>query len=320
MSFVWCEGPIRVQADELMTENKHRSIGEKRYIYRQENTMTDYLEELIKNTMHRMTKGQKKIADFIINNPEEAAFLSSKDLGEKVDLSDASVIRLANVLGFSGFLEMKLMLQSWMKGKISPSEKLKLLTVGHKTEIYKTTFENNIQSILNAQSKIPISKFEQIRTTCSRAKRVFIIGLRGSFSVAFFLYYNLKRVMKNVFLIETTYGLQYDLLTDIGVRDVLFSISFPRYATKTVEVTRFAKERNAFIISITEEPLSPVGRLADISLCIRSAEPFLLGPPPTAFVIIECILNALLTKSPKKSIDKLKEFENSLERQGVWIE
>lgn len=103
--------------------------------------MNSILEELITKNYSTLTKGQKKVATYILRNPEEVAFLTSKKLGKNAGVSEATVIRLANALGISGFSEIQNISQSWLKRKRAPSEKLESTRIGRRTDIYEEIFE-----------------------------------------------------------------------------------------------------------------------------------------------------------------------------------
>jgi len=282
--------------------------------------MVNVLEGVISKNYSKLTKSQKKVAEYIIKNPEEVTFLSSKELGEKVKVSDATVIRLSNALGFSGFSELQEMLQSWLKGKLTPSEKLKVTKINRGTDIYASIFNNNIKNIMKTQEEIPTSKFEEAVNILDEAKRIFVVGLRRSHSFAFHLYYNLSRILNNIVLIDSAHGLKYDQIEDIGKGDVLLSMSFPRYAKETSEITKIAKERKAFVIAITDNPLSPISRIADISLHAGYESPFFFGSHASTLIIADCIIGGLSLKHRKKYINILKRFESKLKKSGVWIE
>lgn len=281
--------------------------------------MVNVLEGLISKNYPKLTKSQKKVAEYILKNPEEVAFLSSKALGEKVKVSDATVIRSSTALGISGFSELQEMLQSWLKGKLAPSEKLKHTKITRGADIYSVIFDSSIKNILKAHEEISTSKFDEVVNALDSAKKIFIVGLRRSHSIAFHLYYNLSRILNNVFLIDSTYGLKYDQITEMGNDDVLVSISFPRYTKETLEITKIAKRNEVTIVAITDNPLSPIGQLADISLFLGYESPFFFGSHARTLVIVDCIVGGLSLKHKKRYINTLAKFEETLKQFGVWI-
>jgi DNA-binding MurR/RpiR family transcriptional regulator len=281
--------------------------------------MMNALEEVITKNYPKLTKGQKKIAEYIIRNPEEVAFMSAKTLGKKVGVSDATVVRLSAALRISGFSGLQEMLRSRLKGRLTPSEKLRSTKIRRRTSIYDTIFEMNLKNILEAREEIPTAELERAVNALDNGKRIFVVGLRRSHSFAFHLYNNLSRILNNIFLIEPAYGLAYDQIRDIGHRDVLVSISFSRYTKETVETTSFAKAKKAFVIAITDNLLGPVGQLADITLCVDHGSPFFFGSHARTLVIIDCLIGGLSLKHKKKYVNALTRLENTLGQCGVWV-
>jgi DNA-binding MurR/RpiR family transcriptional regulator len=282
--------------------------------------MNSILGELITKNYSNLTKGQKKVATYILRNPEEVAFLTSKKLGKNAGVSEATVIRLADALGISGFSEIQNILQSWLKRKLAPSEKLESTRIGRRTDIYEEIFENSVREILKAREGIPPSQFEEVVDALDRARRVFVVGLRRSHSIAFLLYYNLSRIRDGITLVDPAYGLRYDKILEIGDPDVFVAISFFRYARETMEITKFAREKEAHIVAITDNPVSPVGQLADISLCTGYWSPFFFGSHASTLVIVECIVGGLSLKRKRRYVHSLKKIEDTLRHCGVWLE
>ena len=281
--------------------------------------MVSVLEDRITKAYSGLTKSQKQVAEYIIRSPEEVAFLSLKALGEKVRVSDATIIRLSNALGFSGYSELQEVLQSWLKRKFTPSEKLRSTQINRRTNIYEEIFETSVKNILQAQEEIPTKKFEAAVNALDGAKRIFITGLRRSYSFAFHLYNNLNRILNNVVFVKSSSGFVYDQLKDIGNRDVLVSISFSRYAKETFEITRFSRKKKAFIIAITDNPLSPVGQLADSALCVDHGSSFFFGSHASTVVIVDCLIGGLSLKHKNQYVGALTRMENTLKECGVWI-
>ncbi len=229
------------------------------------------------------------------------------------------MIRLSTALGISGFSELQEILQSWAKARLAPPEKLRSAQIKRRTDLYETIFENSIRIIAKAREEIQVSKREEVVSALNKAKRVFVVGIRRSHSIAIHLYYNLSRILNSTSLIDPAYGLIHDQVVDIGKRDVLIAISFSRYARVTLEGTRFAKALKAFVIGVTDNPLHPVGQLTGISLCVDYRIPFFFGSHAGTLVIADCIVGGLSLKHKRRYVSALTKLEDTL-RQWVWIE
>lgn len=180
-------------------------------------------------------------------------------------------------------------------------------------------FENSIRNIAKAREEIQVSKLEEVASALDKAKRVFVVGMRRSHSIAFHLYYNLSRILNSTSSIDSAYGLIHDQVVDIGKHEVLISISFSRYARMTLEVARFAKAMKAFVIGVTDDLLHPVRQLTDISLCVDYRIPFFFGSHAGTLVIADCIVGGLSLKNKRRYVSALTKLEDTL-RQWVWIE
>ena len=282
-------------------------------------TMLKIIEGRITKAYAGLTKSQKRVAEYILKSPEEVAFLSLRALGAKVEVSDPTIIRLMNALGFSGFSELQEALQSWLKAKFTPSEKLRSTRIALRGNIYEEIIDDSVKNILKIQEAIPAKRLEEAVHALDGAERIFISGLRRSHSFAFHLYNNLSRILNNIILVDTTFGFVFDQIRNIRERDVLVSISFSRYAKVTVDITAFAKKKKAFVVAITDNPVSPIGQLADIALCVNSGSPFFFGLHASTLVVIDCLLGGLSLRHKSRNVEALMRFENTLKGCGVWV-
>jgi DNA-binding MurR/RpiR family transcriptional regulator len=276
-------------------------------------------EELITRNYPELTKSEKKVAEYVLKSPEEVAFLSSKALGKRVGVSDATVVRLSTALGISGYSELQERLRSWIKGRLTPSEKLRSTRVDRRKDIYTTIFEISTTNILNAQKEISRTKLNEAIDLLNHARKIFVVGLRRSHSFAFHLHYNLSRILDNVTLMDLAFGLIYDQVIEMQNRDVLVAISFARYSKLTLQIVKIAKTRKTSVVAITDSPLSPVSQWADVALCADHGSPFFFGSHASTLVIIDCLIGGLSLKHKKRSIRALERLEDTLETYGVWM-
>lgn len=279
----------------------------------------NFLETMISKNYNRLTKSEKKVAEFILNNPEEAAFLSSTRVGQEAGVSEATVVRFSTGVGCSGFPGLQEILQNYVKERIKPSEKLKKYAkMKKKADICGEIFHSTIQNLQMTYDNIRPEMLDQIVSKIVMANKVYVAGFRRSFSVAFLLYYNLGSLLKNVVLIDSSYGLLHDKTIEIKKNDICFGISFPRYATQTYQIIKHAKERECLTVVITDSLVSPIAQIADHIFTAKYEIPSFFHSNVCAMALIDCIV-AGVSRKKQKSIKLLSNLEKSLKDWNTWL-
>lgn len=279
----------------------------------------NFLVDMISKNYNNLTKSGKKLAEFILDNPEDSAFMSSTKLGEMVNVSEATVIRFATELGCAGFPALQDILQNYLKERIKPSERLKKYTkIGEKTHIYAEIFRATTENLHITQENVHPEILDEIVNKITIAKKIYIAGFRRSFSVAYLLNYNLGSILPNTVLVDANYGLVFDRTIEMKKDDVCIGISFPRYATQTYQIVQYAKRKGCTTIVITDSVISPIAQVADYVLTAKYEIPSFFHSNICALTLIDCIV-AGVSRKMKRSVKLLASFEKSLQEWNTWV-
>jgi DNA-binding MurR/RpiR family transcriptional regulator len=279
----------------------------------------NFLEDIICKNYINLTKSEKKLAEFILKNPEDCAFMSSTKLGQMVNVSEPTVIRFAVGLGLSGFPALQEILQNYVKERIKPSEKLrKFIQNKRKADIYREIFRATVENLQATQKDTHLEILDEIVNKIITAKKIYIIGFRRSFSVAYLLNYNLSNLLRNTVLIDANYGLLFDKTIDLDKNDICIGISFPRYATQTYQIIQHAKGEGCTTIVVTDSFISPIAQVADYVLTAKYEIPSFFHSNICALTLIDCIV-AGVSRKKQKSVKLLANFEKSLQKWNTWV-
>ena len=272
---------------------------------------------LIEKESAGFSKSQRKIAAFITQNYDKAAFMTAAKLGNTVGVSESTVVRFAAELGYDGYPEMRKALQDMIRN---------CLTSVQRIEAAKGLLEN--QDILSA---VLNSDIEQIRVTLEetnrddfnsavdaivRAEHVYIFGLRSSAAIASFMGFYFNFLFENVRVVnENSVSEVFEQILRIGKNDVMIALSFPRYSKRTIKAMRYARDRQATVIGITDNVNSPIAEGADIPLCARSDMVSFVDSLVGPLSLVNALIVAVSTKA--KGTDLETDF-NRLE--AIWAE
>lgn len=271
------------------------------------------LMRLIQARFPRLSKGQKLIAEYILKNYDKAAFMTAAKLGVSVGVSESTVVRFANELGFSGYPKLQKALQELIKNKLTTVQRLELSN-DYVSEGYalKGVLKADMENIRATLEKINYNTFEDVVNKIFKAKRIYIIGLRSSTALAEFLGFYLNIILQNVKTVG--YGISdiFEQMISVEEGDLVIGIGFPRYASRTIDALAFAQDRGADVVAITDSLLSPLASKADYSLIAQSN----MASFVDSLVAPLSVINALIIAVGMREKQSITDTFNNLE--SIW--
>lgn len=282
--------------------------------------MNGDLLKIIEERMPSFSKGQKRIASYILEQYDKAAYITASKLSEIVGVSESTVVRFAIELGFDGYPDFQQSLQALMRNRLTSFQRMEvsnqLIGNGNVLEKVLVSDAERIRRTLDATDR---NSFERAVEKIVSAKNVYILGVRSSSYLAGFLNYYLRMIFDNVKLLQTTSGSElFEQLLPIGEGDVMIAISFPRYSKRVVTAVEFAKGRKANIISLTDSSLSPLAPLADELLVAQSDMASFVDSLVAPLSIINSMIVALSRRKQEELDSRLRELETVWDRYEVY--
>lgn len=263
----------------------------------------------------RLSKGQKLIAEYILNHYDKAAFMTAARLGISVGVSESTVVRFADELGFDGYPKLQKALQELIKNKLTTVQRIELSNdfISEESAL-KSVLKSDMENIRATLEKINPNTFEEVINSIFEAKNIYIIGLRSSTTLAEFLGFYLNLILDNVKVVG--YGISdiFEQMINISENDIIIGIGFPRYATRTIKALTFAQSRNAKVIAITDSLLSPLATNADYTLIAQSN----MASFVDSLVAPLSVINALIVAVGLREKQKISNTFNDLEK--IWAE
>lgn len=278
--------------------------------------MKNDLLDTIKSSMHSFSKGQKAIGNYILSNYDKAAFLTASKLGEVTGVSESTVVRFATALGFEGYPELQVALQELIRIKLTSVQRIVVTNdrIGE-GEVLESVLSSDMAKIRSTLESISRSDFAAASEAIVNAKKIYIIGMRSSASLASFLAFNFRFMFDHVTLVQTTSGSEiFEQLLRVGKDDVVVAISFPRYSKRIINAVEFAHMQGAHIVALTDSPLSPIASNASSKLYAKSD----MASFVDSLVAPLSIINALIVDIARKKNVELQNVFSCLET--IWDE
>ena len=269
----------------------------------------------IKNQeLKNLSKCQRMIAKFILENYDKAAFMTASTLGKTVGVSESTVVRFACALGYEGYPELQSNLQEIIKNKLTSVQRLNLMEGMDPDKIIDTVLKQEITNLKETRENLDTQAFMNFVDRLCKARRIFVIGFRSSAQLAQFLVYYLSYIMESPELITIGTADLYAQLMHATKEDVVIGIGFPRYSSQTVEGLKFAKSVGANVVTITDNKMSPLYEIADTCILTKSD----MNSFVDSLVAPLSIINALIIMLGLRKKDTL--IENFSMMENIWRE
>jgi DNA-binding MurR/RpiR family transcriptional regulator len=270
----------------------------------------------IKVHYNQLSKGQKLLADYITNHYEKAVFLTAAKLGTIVGVSESTVVRFANELGYDGYPKLQRALEELVKNKLTSIQRVNVTSDRiDKDQILKHVLHADMEKIKVTLEELDNDHFNKAIDYIMEAKTIYIVGVRSSASLAGFLGFYFNLMFDNVKLIHTnSVSEMFEQIHRISEEDVMIGISFPRYSKRTLKAMEYAKSRKGKVLAITDSPISPMVQFSDVSLVARSEMVSFVDSLVAPLSLINAIIVALSMRKKDTIVESLERLEN------IWNE
>ncbi len=278
--------------------------------------MSENFQIKIEKAYSGLSKGHKKIADYIMSNYEKASFMTAASLGKAVGVSESTVVRFASNIGFDGYPELQKYLQEMVKSHLTSVQRMEVSASRFEGDDFiGNAFAADIEMIKATRDGVSREAFEKSVEAINNARKIYILGVRSSAAIASFAAFYFRYLSENVVLIDTSSSSElFEQMFRISSEDVCIAISFPRYSSQTVKALSFAKDRGATIISITDGEMSPIAPYATYLLVAKSNMVSFVD----SLVAPLSLINALIAACARKKSDDVYGYFKALEE--IWDE
>ena len=277
------------------------------------------LLESISSGSDTFSKGQKKIAGFILDNYVSAAYMTAARLSKETGVSESTVVRFAAELGYEGYPEMQEALQEMLKNRLTPVQRIDLAAERIGDDILAATLSADIANLKATLAQTDKDNFAAIVDMLLYAKTVYIVGNRSSTSLANFMYFYFSIISDKAKLVQNSSCSDiFEKLLLIDEGDVLVAISFPRYSRRTVDAMNFARDAGAFSVAITDCEKSPIARLADRVLYAHNEMASFVDSLVAPLSLINALISAVGQKRQREISKIYTRLEDIWEKYNIY--
>lgn len=275
--------------------------------------MPDLLAQ-ITSAMPALSKSQREIGRFICDHYDKAAYMTAAKLGSIVGVSESTVVRFADGLGYDGYPELQAALRELIRTRLTALQRIEITSdrIGD-SDVLRNVLTSDAEKIRETLDGIDRAAFGHAVELLISARKIYVLGARTSATLAAFLGFNLSLIFDNVVKLESAGGSEMlEQLVHIGQGDVAVAISFPRYSKRVVDAVKYSRQRGASVIGITDSAVSPIAENSEALLTAQSG----MAAYVDSLVAPLSLINALIVAISQKKRAELDVIFGRLE--GIW--
>jgi DNA-binding MurR/RpiR family transcriptional regulator len=267
----------------------------------------------IRSFYGKMGPGEKKIADFLIENPQVILPLSITQFAEKIGCGDATVVRFAKRVGVGGYQGLKLAIAQEISTR--SDEKSQISETDSCYDMFTKRIHDINVALENTASVLDKTALENAAKAIMNSKRIVIFGLGNSASIAVDAQHKFLRVGLNASACNDNH-MQAIIASHLGEDCVAIGISHSGYSTDIVQALKLSKMNNATTICVTNHGMSPILQVSDICLFTKSAETkhslLAMSSRIAQLTIFDAIYTYIIANSDSDAVEAIHNTESAL--------
>ncbi len=282
--------------------------------------MKDDIFSLIFSKADSFSKGQRRIAQYITEAYDKAAFMTAGRLGAIVGVSESTVVRFAVELGFDGYPSMQKAMQEMVLNRLTSVQRISVASDRlEKQDVLSLVLHGDSDKLRQTSELIDRNEFHLAVEAILKGKNIYVLGVRSAAPLADFMGYYLNFMFRNVHIVTTSGDSEmFEKLVNITAEDVVIAFSFPRYSALIAKGARYCRSVGATVIGLTDSGVSPLGQASDYVLLAKSDMVSLVDSLVAPLSVVNAILVALAAEREQTISQTFDSLERIWEQHNVY--
>lgn len=271
---------------------------------------------VLKSKEASFSKGQRRIAQFILESYDKAAFMTANVLGKTVGISESTVVRFAVELGYDGYPSMQKALQEMVVNRLTAAQRIEVTNdrIGDQN-VLSMVLQSDMEKLRQTGETVDHAAFDAAVNAVLGAERVYILGVRSAAPLANFLGYYLNYMFQNVHILTASGASEmFEQIVGVNSRDAVIAFSFPRYSATTLKTAQYCHSTGATVIAVTDSKRSSLAQSSDHVLVAKSDMVSLVDSLVAPLSVVNALIVAIASKKEKELSKTFQELEH------VWSE
>lgn len=275
---------------------------------------------ILKERERSFSKGQRRIAQYITESYDKAAFMTANVLGKTVGISESTVVRFAVELGYDGYPSMQKALQEMVMNRLTATQRMEVTNdrIGDQ-DVLEMVLQSDIEKLRQTSETVDNAAFDAAVNAVLRAERVYVLGVRSAAPLASFLGYYLNYMFQNVHVVTASGASEmFEKIVGVNSRDAVVAFSFPRYSATTLKAAQYCRSTGATVIGVTDTKLSSLGQCSDHVLVAKSDMVSLVDSLVAPLSVVNALIVAIAARKEKELSTTFQELEHIWSEYNVY--
>jgi DNA-binding MurR/RpiR family transcriptional regulator len=269
----------------------------------------------ITNKLDFLTPKSQTLGNYIMQNPSKVVFMTTKELAETCEVSEATVVRFVASIGYHGYSEFQQALKDFVNTGMSLLERVNMKGIKEPglDRLHRCILEelNNLKYMYET---IDVEKMNQFVEYLNERENVFVTGSRLSYTFAYYLGWSLTKVRKGIHILKGSDSTVIDFLTNAPENSLVILTAATRYPNELIKLSKLVRRLGHTLLVLTDSSISPVIQFANLSLVVPSRSIPFIGNVSNMLCVIQYIVQELASRKGKT----LQKHQEQLEQ--VYIE
>lgn len=265
------------------------------------------------------SRNQRVLARYVLGNYQSVAFSTVTQLARQSGVSEATIVRFAKALDFSGYPAFQKEIRRLVRAELRGVERFKLGATRNapaQTPLDVIT-EKERENISALYQSFDAQAFKKAVHMLLRASEVAVAGTRSTAPLAYHFWFALNKIAVTASRVSSITSETYDYLSRMDKRGCVVLIGFPRYLREQVELLEFAKSRKLATLTITDSTFSPLQ--GDVSLYAPAESATFVAFHCAPLVLLNALVHELSMADERRTLEGLNRFEAVAEDQEYFV-
>ena len=267
----------------------------------------------------------QRAARYVLEHPEEIALNSMRSVAAKAGVGPSTMVRLARDIDLGGYEAFRAPFSIWLRGRQnSLTERVRELRQRGRhnkaAALISEIMSADLADLQETYASLGEAKLAAAERLLVAAPRIFVVGVRSLYPVAFLFHYACRMFRDNTILLTGQGGSFADELRRVEKRDVILAIGYEPCPRDMMRAVEFAVEFGGKVLAITDSSISPLARTAALSLVVRANGPSIFPSIVPALSVAQALVALLLARSGKDALQRIASSDRQLRGLGIFIE
>lgn len=273
-----------------------------------------------------LTPQLKRAAKYILDHPLEVGVTSIRALADLADVTPNTLVRLAKEFGFQGYTEFR---EPFRRSLKKPHQSIpdrarwlqSLGRGGSEASVFSQMASDLLGNVEHLYATVDPSDLKRAAELITKGRSSYVLGSRGSYSLAHNFYYVARMALSNLVLIPRQASAPLDDIVGIRTEDVLLAIALAPYARETIQAARYAKQRGAAVIALTDSRASPLVQNADVAFVAPSRSSQFFNSIAASAALLETLMAVIVAEGDEGMLASIRLYDRVREESDAyWAE